>query len=90
MKYEFHPEALAEFDAAAAYYAGEQPGLEARFLDAVGMAIRQACESPLQWRVLEGDVRRCLVHVFPYAVLFSVEEGFIYIIAVMHCHREPD
>jgi toxin ParE1/3/4 len=27
--------------------------------------------------------------VFPYAVLFSIEEDYILIVAVMHCRREP-
>jgi 3-oxoacyl-(acyl-carrier-protein) synthase len=30
MKYEFHPEALDEFEAAARYYAGSQPGFASR------------------------------------------------------------
>jgi hypothetical protein len=29
MRYEFHPEALAEYEEAARYYAKEQPDLEA-------------------------------------------------------------
>jgi hypothetical protein len=33
MTYLFHPEALAEYDDAAAYYAGCKPGLQIRFLD---------------------------------------------------------
>jgi plasmid stabilization system protein ParE len=89
MRYQFHPEALAEYDAAAAYYAACQPGLEIRFIDAVQAAIRRACEAPERSRKFDGDIRRCLVHVFPYAVLYSIEKGFIYIVAVTHCHREP-
>jgi len=43
-----------------------------------------------RWRRFDGEIRRYLVHVFPYLVLYSIEpEGFIYIIAVMHCRREP-
>ena len=90
MRHEFHPEASVEFDDAAAYYARCQQGLELRFLDAVEEAIHRICLSPELWRKFDGEVRRCLVHVFPYAVLYSIEpEGFIYIITVMHCHREP-
>jgi hypothetical protein len=32
MIYGFHPEALDEFDKAAAYYAERQPGLQVRFI----------------------------------------------------------
>jgi hypothetical protein len=45
--------------------------------------------SPERWRILEGNVRRCLTRVFPYAVLYSIETDYVLIIAVMHCRREP-
>ena len=89
MRYEFHPEVLAEYDAAMDYYAQCQPGLEARFFDAVQDAITRICEHPKRWRIFDGEIRRCLVHIFPYAVLYSIEADFIYIVVVMHCHREP-
>jgi plasmid stabilization system protein ParE len=89
MKYQFHPEALLEFEAAADFYAERQKGLEFRFIDAVHSAIHRACEAPERWRLFDGDIRRVLVHVFPYAVLYAIEDKFLYIIAVMHCSREP-
>lgn len=89
MRYEFHPEALDEFEDAARYYAGCQPGLELRFIACVESALRQAAEAPTRWRLFEADVRRCLVHVFPYAVLYSIEPDYVLIIAVMSCSREP-
>ena len=39
MKYEFHPEALAELVQAAQYYAARQAGLDLHFLGAVEDAI---------------------------------------------------
>ena len=89
MKYEFHPEAVLEFEAAADFYAERQKGLEIRFIDAVHSAIHRAFDAPERWRLFDGDIRRVLVHVFPYAVLYSIEDDFIYIIAVMNCSREP-
>lgn len=89
MKYEFHPEALFELEESADFYAERQRGLEVRFIDAVYSAIHRACEAPERWRVFDGDIRRVLVHVFPYAVLYSIEDDFLYLIAVMHCSREP-
>jgi toxin ParE1/3/4 len=32
-------------------------------------AIHRVVESPQRWRVIDEDIRRCLTHVFPYAVL---------------------
>ena len=89
MKFEFHPEALFELESAAYFYADCQSGLELRFIDAVHSAIRRACDAPERWRLFEGDIRRILVHVFPYAVLYSIEKDFLYIIAVMHSSRKP-
>lgn len=89
MRYEFHPEALAEYGHAARYYADCQEGLELRFMAAVEHAIDQILAAPERWRILEEDIRRCLTRVFPYAVLYTVEADFVLILAVMHCHREP-
>ena len=89
MRFEFHPEALDEYEDAARFYAGCQEGLELRFIGCVESAFRQVSEAPMRWRIFEADVRRCLVHVFPYAVLYSMEPDYVLILAVMHCSREP-
>jgi toxin ParE1/3/4 len=89
MRYEFHPEALQEFHEAAFYYRDCQPDLDLRFIDSVEQAIARIRKSPLQFRVLEEDVRRCLTHIFPYGILFTIEPDYILIVAVMHCSREP-
>jgi plasmid stabilization system protein ParE len=89
MRYHFHPEALCEFEAAADFYAARLKGLEIRYIDAVHSAIKRACEAPESWRHFDGEISRVLAHVFPYAVLYSIEDDFLYIIAVMHCSREP-
>lgn len=89
MRSEFHPAALEEYEAAARYYVGCQEGLELRFINCVESAIQRISANPEHFRSFESDIRRCLVHVFPYAVLFTVESDHVLIIAVMHCSREP-
>ena len=89
MRVEFHPEALAEFRAAAEYYEQQQTGLGERFANAVEMAVAHIAAAPESWRIIEDDIRRCLTKVFPYAVLYSIEPDHILIVAVMHCRREP-
>ena len=43
------------------------------------------------WPVLDHQIRRCLVHRFPYGVIYSVDEqrSRVLILAVMHLHRQP-
>jgi len=89
MKYEFHPEALAEFEEAALYYADRDLVVGRRFVGAVEDALDRIMQAPRRWRVLDEDVRRCLTRVFPYGVLYTIEPDFILIVAVMHCSREP-
>jgi len=89
MTYSFHPAALEEYRQAAEYYAGKQPGLEWRFIEAVEEAVRRINEAPLRHSCVDGEIRRCLTEVFPYAVLYVHEAGHSRILAVMHGHREP-
>lgn len=89
MTYRFHPEALGEYQEAARYYAKRDPALGLRFIEAVEDAINRILEAPERWRVLDDDVRRCLTHVFPYGVLYTIEPEFILIVAVMHGSRQP-
>ena len=46
MKHAFHPDALAEYAAAASAYEASQPGLGARFVDSVEAAIDSVCQAP--------------------------------------------
>ncbi len=89
MRHEFHPEAYAEYEEAARYYAGRDRDLANRFIAAVEEAIERVLDSPTRWRIVDEDVRRCFAHVFPYAVLYTIEPEFVLIVAVMHCSREP-
>ena len=89
MKHAFHPDAFAEYVAAASAYEAGQPGLGERFIQSVEGAIESICQGPERWTILEQDVRRRLPRVFPYAILYTVEESHVLIVAVMHCHRKP-
>ena len=89
MKHAFHPDALEEYVAAVSAYEAGQPGLGARFIQSVESAIEGICQAPEHWTILELDVRQRLTRVFPYAILYVIEEGHLLIVAVMHCHRKP-
>lgn len=86
----FHPEAKIELQDAAEYYENSRVGLGMLFLDAVESALEHIRPNPLSWRVIRGNVRRCLVRRFPYSVIHFVENDRIFILAIMHLHRKPD
>jgi plasmid stabilization system protein ParE len=89
MKYEFHPEALEEYQQATLWYAQREQKVALQFVGTVEEAIRRVVEAPTRWRVVEEDIRRCLTRVFPYAILYTIEKDYVLIVAVMHCSREP-
>jgi toxin ParE1/3/4 len=89
VRFEFHPDALAEYEEAARHYAASQAGLELRFISAVEHAIHLILDAPDKWGIFEEDIRRCLTCIFPYAILYTVEPDHVLIVAVMHSHREP-
>ena len=90
MTFSFHPEAEQEFVEAVAYYEDCDSGLGLDFSREVYITIQNIVDYPTMWPELEGEVRRCLAHRFPYGVLYSVEPGGVFILAVMHLHRDPD
>jgi plasmid stabilization system protein ParE len=90
MKWSFHPEAETEFYEAIDYYEECEPGLGEDFAIEVHATIQHILTYPETWPTLEGDVRRCLTSRFPYGVLYSIEPAGIFILAVMHLHRDPD
>jgi plasmid stabilization system protein ParE len=90
MKYAFHPEAEAEFLDATDYYEAHDSGLGYDFAIEVHSAIQNILSFPRAWTVLEDDIRRCQVRRFPYGILYAQEGDDIFIVAVMHLHRDPD
>jgi len=79
-----------EMDDAARLYELEYPGLGKSFKNEVKKAAMRIAEYPKAWSVERGEVRKCLLHRFPYKLLYSIESDHIFIIAVAHQHRKPD
>jgi toxin ParE1/3/4 len=89
MRYVFHPEALTEYAEAVQYYAEQRVGVAQAFIDAIEDAVYRIKESPTRYIVIDEDVRRCMTRRFPYGILYTIEQDYILILAVMYCSREP-
>ena len=85
----FHPEAKAEMIAAAGWYDERVDGLGSAFLDEVEAAVARIVANPEAWAIVRGEVRRHLLHRFPFGILYRTEPDQIFVLAVMHLHREP-
>lgn len=90
MRYEFHPAALEEYRQAALWYAERQSEVGLKFVASVEDAIARIVDAPTRWRLVDEDVRRCLTRMFPFGILYTIEDDFLLIVAVMHFSREPE
>lgn len=85
----FHPEADTEVIESAHWYDSQKPGLGASFLDEIEAAVARISATPEAFGTVTGDIRMHLLHRFPYGIVYRVEADRIFVIAVMHLHREP-
>jgi plasmid stabilization system protein ParE len=90
MKIIFTELAKAELSDAVAYYELEYEGLGKKFKEEVKTSILRINQFPTAWSTERGEVRKCLMHKFPYKILYSIEKDHLLIIAVAHQHRKPD
>ena len=90
MEVVFSKLAVLELEDATRFYEIELEGLGMRFGQEVRKAALRIAGYPKAWSIETGDVRKCLLHRFPYKLLYSVEDDHIFVIAVAHQHRRPD
>jgi plasmid stabilization system protein ParE len=76
------------FDAAA-YYESRVSDLGNAFLDKIASAVEDIAENPQRWPVIQLDIRRRLIHRFPYALFYRVDPDEIVVLAIAHLHRRP-
>lgn len=86
---EFHPEAVAEAAAAAAWYRQRSEGAGAAFLAELDHAVSRAAQAPASWSPYIAGTRRYLFRRFPFALVYRELHGFIQIVAVAHGRRRP-
>jgi len=85
----FHPVAIEEAAHQRNYYEQCQRGLGIRFVNELEQAVQRVRTNPSIFRIVRGKVRKCRLRCFPHGLLFMDKTDCIYIIAVMHLHREP-
>ncbi|MEZ5843344.1 MAG: type II toxin-antitoxin system RelE/ParE family toxin [Hyphomicrobiaceae bacterium] len=89
MTIRFLAEAETEIANAEAWYAGQMPGLEERFLADVESGLALIEERPMAWQPLNGNLRQFLLRKFPYGIIYRITDDGILMLAVAHLHRKP-
>lgn len=90
MRYFFHEYAEEEFEKAVEYYNDCGSGLGSEFAREVYSTIERIIQFPEVWTPMSRRVRRCLVHRFPFGVIYHAHPSSLYIIAVADLRRKPN
>lgn len=85
----FKPAALAEIEAATAWYELQAVGLGAEFLRRVKLTERSIAREPLLYPVVRAPIRRAHLRQFPYALFYVAEPDRAVVLACFHHRRDP-
>jgi len=90
MRVVFSKFAKLELEDAVRFYEAQYSGLGKRFKDEVRKSALRIAEYPTAWSSENSEIRKCILHKFPYKLLYSIERDHILILAVAHQHRKPN
>src|SRR4029078_13654905 len=77
-----HPEVPQELEAAACWYQDRLAGLGEDFLLEYQATMTRILQEPTRWRKIRGENRKLNFRRFPYAIVYSVRDGVLYVTAV--------
>jgi toxin ParE1/3/4 len=91
LSYRVYVRRTAERDIVEAqhWYEAQQQGLAAEFHAEFSAALGRLAETPLIYPVLYREVRRAVLHRFPYLIWFRVRNSDVTVIACTHGRVGP-
>ncbi len=89
MNLEISELASSEIIDAKEYYNLQQLDLGERFFEHIKESMDRLIESPLLYPQITPDLRRIVLHKFPYSIYYALLDDTIIIVSVAHQHRKP-
>ena len=82
----------AELDVAEAqlWYETQRSGLGAEFHSQVSQVIDRLAETPLIYQLVHRDIRRAIVHRFPYLLWYRAIGETVTVLACTYAGRDPE
>lgn len=81
--------AYLEIEDAQEYYNLQQENLGDRFKKEIQKTIDHILAFPTLFPEVENNIRRCLLHKFPYSVFYTIDDETIVILSIAHQRRKP-
>ncbi len=86
---QYHLEAVEEYERAVEYVATISPPLAASLIEEVERCVERIAEQPMQGRELRRNIRSFRTRIFPYQIVFMIEQEAATILAVAHEKQMP-
>lgn len=83
------PEAELDLAEACRWYDEQSSGLSDDFLSEVGDTLRRIDENPSLYPKVHRQLRRALVHRFPFGVYYLDLQDAVVVLAVFHQAQDP-
>ena len=81
--------AFLEIEDAKDYYNLQKTTLGDNFKEDIKKSIKNIKNFPNLYPNITDDLKRCVLHRFPYSIFFSITNDTILILSVAHQHRNP-
>ncbi|MFZ0706418.1 MAG: type II toxin-antitoxin system RelE/ParE family toxin [Candidatus Korobacteraceae bacterium] len=85
----FHPLATAELEAAFDWYLEKSERAATHFMAEIARAIESISKNPKMYAESSEGIRRCVVHRFPFLVVYRAKNKQIQVLAFAHGRRRP-
>ncbi|MDM8536878.1 type II toxin-antitoxin system RelE/ParE family toxin [Desulfobacterales bacterium HSG17] len=91
MKYKVYirPDAETDIESGATWYEMQREGLGDEFLNEVINTFETISDNPYMYVAVHRNTHRALIHRFPFAVYYRIEEDSLVVVAVIHGSRHP-
>ncbi len=81
--------AYNEIEESKEYYNLQKDNFGLDFKSDVFKAIKNIALSPNLYPIISDNIRRCLLHRFPFSIFYTVKQNTIVILSIAHQHRKP-
>lgn len=81
--------AYCEIDESKDYYNLQKDGLGLDFKSDIFTAVNNIASFPTLYPLISSNIRRCLLHRFPFSIFYAVRNNTVIILSVAHQHRKP-
>ncbi len=89
MRIRFQPEAEAELAEARTWYALQGKELDSQLMLRIDETLKRIIEAPEAYPSVYRQLRRAVVHQFPFAIFYVPTPEEIRVLAVFHSRRNP-